>query len=424
MSGDTTNQNAILGQGETKTLGILSSLIEEFSRSLDLDQTMQRVVEVTKAMMSAEGVALFLLENDDTELVCRVCSTPKDITGIHISARKGIIGRSLRQEKVQLVADVSTDPDFVSGVDGVAGTHVQSIVCAPLTLGGKRFGALEAMNKTAYGDRFNEKDRNFLSTLANAASLAIHNAKLASQILDEERTRQELLLAREIQEAVLPDAQHGGHVIAGFNLPARSVSGDFYDYLEVSPGRFCFCLGDVSGKGVNAALMVARVSGLFRYLAKSKTSPAELLVAMNAELCETTTRGMFVTMVAGVYERKDKMIEMANAGHHPPLQLQTNNIVAYEQASPPLGILPDIEFEPYVLRLKDGALYIFTDGLTECWTGPQKPLGDDGVKALIYKHAAVPLPERLNLIVADATRWKMKTGGYLNDDITLLAIDG
>jgi len=128
-------------------------------------------------------------------------------------------------------------------------------------------------------------------------------------------------------------------------------------------------------------------------------------------------------MVAGVYERKDKMIEMANAGHHPPLQLQTNNIVAYEQASPPLGVLPDIEFEPYVLRLKDGALYIFTDGLTECWTGPQQPLGDDGVKALICKHAAVPLPERLNLIVADATRWKMKTGGYLNDDITLLAID-
>ena len=424
MSSDTPNQNPILGQGETKTLGILSSLIEEFSRSLDLDQTMQKVVEVTKAMMSAEGVALFLLENDDTELVCRVCSTPKDITGIRISARKGIIGRSLRQEKVQLVADASADPDFVSGVDGVAGTHVQSIVCAPLTLGGKSFGALEAMNKIGYGDRFNEKDSNFLSTLANAASLAIHNAKLVSQVLDEERTRQELLLAREIQEVVLPDARHGGHVIAGFNLPARSVSGDFYDYLEVAPGRFCFCLGDVSGKGVNAALMVARVSGLFRYLAKSKTSPAELLAAMNAELCETTTRGMFVTMVAGVYERKDKMIEMANAGHHPPLQMQADKIIAYAQASPPLGVLPEIDFEPYVLRLKEGALYIFTDGLTECWTDHQQPLGDDGVKALIRKHATVPLPERLNLIVKDATQWKMQSGGYLNDDITLLVIDG
>jgi len=424
MSGDSPNQNSILGQGETKTLGILSSLIEEFSRSLDLDQTMKRVVEVTKAMMSAEGVALFLLENDDSELVCRVCSTPTDITGIRISARKGIIGRSIRREKVQLVADASTDPDFVSGVDGVAGTHVQSIVCAPLTLGGKSFGVLEAMNKTSFGDRFNEKDSNFLSTLAHGASLAIHNAILASQVVDEERTRQELLLAREIQEAVFPDAQYGGHVIAGFNLPARSVSGDFYDYLEVSPGRFYFCLGDVSGKGVNAALMVARVSGLFHYLAKSKSSPAEILAAMNAELCETTTRGMFVTMVAGVYERKDNLVEMANAGHHPPLQIQANKIIAYEQASPPLGVLPEIDFEPYVLRLKDGALYIFTDGLTECWTGYQQALGDDGVQALIRKHATVPLPDRLNLIVEDATRWKKQTGGFLNDDITLLAIDG
>ncbi|MBI1422122.1 MAG: SpoIIE family protein phosphatase [Gammaproteobacteria bacterium] len=424
MTSDTPNQNPILGQGETKTLGILSSLFEEFSRSLDLDQTMQKVVEVTKAMMSAEGVALFLLENADTELVCRVCSTPTDITGMRISARQGIIGRSIRREKVQLVADASTDPDFVRGVDGMAGSQVRSIVCAPLTLGGKSFGALQAMNKTAYGERFDEKDQNFLSTLANAASLAIHNAKLVSQVLDEERTRQELSLAREIQEAVFPDARQGGHVIAGYNLSARSVSGDFYDYLEVSPGRFCFCLGDVSGKGVNAALMVARVSGLFRYLAKSKTSPAELLAAMNTELCETMTRGMFVTMVAGVYERKDKMIEMANAGHHPPLQMQANNIIAYEQASPPLGVLPDIAFEPYVLRLKDGALYIFTDGLTECWTDHQQPLGNDGVKALIRKHATVPLTERLKVIVEDATQWKMKTGGYLNDDITLLVIDG
>jgi len=424
MSGDTPNQKPILGQGETKTLGILSSLIEEFSRSLDLDQTMKKVVEVTKAMMSAEGVALFLLENDDTELVCRVCANPNDITGIRINARQGIIGRSIRQEKVQLVADASTDPDFVSGVDGVAGSHVQSIVCAPLTLGGKSFGALEAMNKIAYGDRFNEKDRNFLSTLAHAASLAIHNAKLASQVIDEERTRQEILLAREIQEAVFPDAQDNGHVIAGYNLPARSVSGDFYDYLEVAPGRFWFCLGDVSGKGVNAALMVARVSGLFRYLAKSKSSPAELLAALNAELYETMTRGMFVTMVAGIYEQKDRLIELANAGHHPPLQLLADKIISYEQASPPLGVVPEMDIEPYVLRLKDGALYIFTDGLTECWTGPQRPLEEEGVKTLIRKHAAVPLSERLKLIVQDATRWKMQTDSCLNDDITLLVIDG
>ena len=227
MSSDKPKQNSTLGGGETKTLGILSSLIAEFSSSLDLDQTMKHVVEVTTSMMSAEGVALFLLDNNDSELVCRVCSNPKDITGIRISANKGIIGRSLRQEKVQLIADASTDPDFFSGIDEEAGTHTQSILCAPLMLGDKKFGALEAMNKIAFGDRFTEKDRDFLSTLAHAASLAIHNANLANQVIDEERTRQELLLAREIQEAVFPDAQHSAHAIAGYNLPARSVSGDF-----------------------------------------------------------------------------------------------------------------------------------------------------------------------------------------------------
>jgi len=424
MSSDIPKQNPVLGHGETKTLGILSSLIEEFSLSLDLDQTMKHVVEVTKAMMSAEGVALFLLENDDTELVCHVCANPTDITGSRISARQGIIGRSLREEKVQLVADAATDPDFVGDINRLTDTPVQSVLSAPLMLGDRKFGALEAINKIAYGDRFNEKDRDFLSTLAHAASLAIHNANLASQVIDEERTRQELVLAREIQEAVFPNAKDNGHVIAGYNIPARSVSGDFYDYLEVAPGRFCFCLGDVAGKGVNAALLVSRVSGLFRYLAKNKTSPAELLSAMNDELCETMTRGMFVTMVAGVYDQNDKLVELANAGHQPPLQMQANNIMAHEQASQPLGILPGIDVEPYILRLKDSSLYIFTDGLTECWTNHQQPLQEEGVKALIRKHASVPLPDRLNFMVDDATRWKMKTDGCLNDDITLLVIDG
>lgn len=416
--------NSILGEGEANTLKVLSTLIAEFSRSLDLAQTMQHVVEVTKSMMNAEGVALFLLEKDDTELVCRVCCNQTDITGIRFSAEKGVIGRSIREGTVQLIADASTDPDFFSGVDKVAGTFTHSILSAPLMLGGKKFGALEAINKTGEEGKFNEKDRHFLSTLAYAASLAIHNANLASQLLDEERTRQELLLAREIQESILPDAQDNCWEIAGYNIPARSVSGDFYDYFEVAPGRFCFCLGDVSGKGVNASLLVARVSGLFRYLAKHTTSPSELLTALNDELCEIATRGMFVTMVAGYYDRNGKLLEMANAGHQPPLQMQANEIIALEQGSPPLAILPEMSFESYRVKLEDGAIYMFTDGLTECWTGNHKPLEEEGVKALIMKYTSVPLPDRLKTIVDDVTRWKMETGGYLHDDITLLVIDG
>src|SRR6185295_16982140 len=129
----------------------------------------------------------------------------------------------------------------------------------------------------------------------------ISNARLADQLVEQERIKRELELASEIQRSLLPQADETLPIF-GINRPIREVSGDFYDFFELPDGTVAFCLGDVSGKGMNAALLMAKTASLFRCLGKTIRDPARLLTILNREVQETASRGMFVTMIAGLYE--------------------------------------------------------------------------------------------------------------------------
>jgi len=414
-------------QPETDTsfeqLGLLIDVLQEFSSSLDIDATLQRVAHLVKQYLDAEGVSLFLLENEDRELVCQVCATTAmDITGVRLDVDKGIVGRTLRENKTQMVRDVSKDPDFLKDVDLDSGSVTRSILCAPLIQDGNRFGALEAINKNSESGLFDEQDRYLFTVLANTAAMAIHNSRMAEALVYQERTRRELELAREIQAALLP-ADCTDYSVYGVNIPARTVSGDFYDHFQLEDGRIVFSLGDVSGKGVNASLLMAKTTSIFRCLGKSIESLPEIMSVLNNELHSNSTRGMFVTMVAGIFDPQQKSLLMVNAGHQPPLLRKNDGqVVAQEIASPPLGILPDVTYEEYQLQLGDGDLYIFTDGLTECWLQREKQLGDAGVINVINRFSDISATDRLHEIIDYVTRWKREHTGYLFDDITMMLI--
>src|SRR5690606_38253973 len=182
------------------------------------------------------------------------------------------------------------------------------------------------------------------------------------------RERHELELAAEIQRDLLPQPSRRDFPVHGINIPARSVSGDFYDILRLPDGRIWFNVGDVSGKGMNAALLMAKTSSLFRCLAKSAEHPGQLLNAINSELCETNSRGMFVTMVGGLFDPATGIVHLTNAGHEPPLHFdfRTERFTPIPADGPPLGIAPGIAgpegFPVTEWNLAGGMLYIFTDG--------------------------------------------------------------
>jgi len=405
-------------------LELLAAIGQDFAASLDIDETLDKALRRIRQYLDAEAASLFMLEDDDRQLACRACDGPTDITGLKLPSDAGIVGRSVQENVCQMVRDVRRDPDFARAVDQDTGFTTRSILCAPMSVKERCVGAIELLNKHSGDGLFSEQDRHVLQALASSAALAVINARLTGALIEQEKVRRELELAADIQRNLLPRRGAAGLPIAGVNVPARGVSGDFYDFFERPDGRIYFCIGDVSGKGINASLLMAKTSSLFHCLGKSESGPGQLLGQINRELCETGTRGMFVTMIGGVLDPPSGRLSFANAGHEPPL-LRTGD-GAYRDfpaEAPPLGIaadvVPEAGYPVTEISLAGGMLAAFTDGVTEGRLPAGKALGVQGVKSLLEEHLALPPVERLAAIVDCLAR----PGTVLHDDITMLLIE-
>lgn len=412
-------------EGEVNNhLGLIAAMTREFIATRDADIMAKTGLERITTYVGAEASSLFLIDDAGKELVCSACFGPVDITGLRIPADAGIVGRSFKENSGQMVRDVTKDADFGAMVDEQTGFTTRSILCAPLSLGDACLGCIEIINKTGGSGLFNSDDLTLLETLAGAAALAIHNFRLTQQVVTQERERHELELAAQIQRQLLPPNGGPEFPVHGINMAARSVSGDFYDILPLSDGRIWFNVGDVSGKGMNAALLMAKTSSLFRCLAKGTDNPGRLFDAINNELCETGTHGLFVTMAGGLFDPATGKVSMANAGHEPPLLLDgfDESFTFFEAEAPPLGIMSGIAgpegYPTHEIELNGGTFYIFTDGLTEATTFGGGMLGIDGARALIRQHAEESPDLQLNSITG-AVRLP---GQSLRDDLTMLII--
>lgn len=235
----------------------------------------------------------------------------------------------------------------------------------------------------------------------------------------------ELDVAREIQKSLQPDID-GIDQVAAFNIPAYHLSGDFYDYFFKTDGTICFCLGDVSGKGTAAALLMAKAVSLFRCLCKVLDDISEIIELMNNELCETAVRGMFVTFVGGWLDPKTQKINIVNVGHLPPILVKENKILKIEASNPPLGVVPGVQHPAKNASILDSRLYLFTDGFTEgrLKKGDEKVLGTElGMKGFLRWLLASG-----NMALNEQMDWiKVQCDSQLapqSDDLTLMILSG
>ena len=166
---------------------------------------------------------------------------------------------------------------------------------------------------------------------------------------------------------------------------------------------------------------MAKASSLYRCLSKTIFSASELLNLLNKEICETAARGMFVTMLLGVYDSNKKELLMANAGHEPPLIYSKDGKFSnYTEAGPPLGIMPKIKYKETTIPFSESSMYVFTDGITEIKEPNGEMLGADGFQNYIKKYQSKPNSERLNIIIEDI----VKSGKIQKDDLTIVVVDG
>ncbi len=238
------------------------------------------------------------------------------------------------------------------------------------------------------------------------------------------RLRGEIELARVVQRSLLPAAPRDGSSEAhfsGLNAPARELSGDFYDHFPIAGGRSQFCLADVSGKGMDAALLMAKTSSLFHCLGKLVHDPGKLLGLVTAELAETSVRGMFVTLIAGIYDPEAGTVVLVNAGHPPAVLVDPRGkVTMVEAGAPPLGVVPGQSFEAETHSIEGHSLYLFSDGLIEAPDRSGGQLGYPGLVDALCALGSTPREERPARVLNRIG----ETHDLRTDDVTMLLLEG
>ena len=401
---------------EARALAFLADLSETLAVSLDLRETLREAVTRIANFMDAEAASLFLLDEDGGMLECRVCVGPIDITGLRIPLGQGVVGRAVAENRSQVVADAFSDSRVDRSNDSDTGFTTRSLLCAPLATAKGPIGALEVVNKRT-GGSFSADDAEILRLVAAPTSLAINNARMANELVQQARMKREFDLARRMQKSLLPKRRRDGFPLIGMNLPAHEISGDFYDYFDLPDGRIGFLIGDVSGKGLDAALLMVRVASLLRWVGKDALPPSEWLQRVNEELCQSNLDGRFVCALVGQCDRNAQHVDIAAAGFPPAMLYRRGEFTEFLSGGAPLGILADETFEGHSIDLTDASLYCFSDGVTDVRDAQRRTIGSEGVRELILRHAGASAEPRLRGMFSELKHLR------LVDDTTLLLIE-
>jgi sigma-B regulation protein RsbU (phosphoserine phosphatase) len=407
--------------GEAETLAFFADLSQALAVSLDLGQTLSETINRVAAFMQVEAASLFLLDTEGLDpatqvLECRICVGPVDITGTRLGVGQGVVGRAVAENKAQIVVDAANDARVWRAADDGTGFVTKSLVCAPLATAAGPIGALELINRRD-GAPFTAADAELLRLVAAPAALAINNARMARDLLEQQRLKREFDLARRLQKSLLPKRRRDNFPIVAVNRPAHEISGDFYDYFELADGRIGFVVGDISGKGLDAALLMVRAASLLRWAGKDGVAPAAWLARANDELCETTQDGRFVCAIVGYCDHAAQRVQFAGAGFPPVVVHRAGEFSDYLSGGPPLGILAGIVFDEVDIALEGGTLYAFSDGATDVRDDAGRPIGNAGMRELIARHVNASPDARLRGLLTDLKRLR------LVDDTTLLMIE-
>jgi len=411
----------------------LSSLIEVsiiISSTLDLEKLISLVMEKAQSVMNAEASSVMLINEQTGMLEWEVALGEKSEevkkSKIHLRLGEGIAGTVAQSGESLIVPDVSKDPRFFKKSDDATGFKTRSILAVPLKVQNRIIGVAEVINPLN-GKAFTEEDLDLFSTFSRQVALAIENARMHRQMIEKEKLEQQIASARIIQESFMPQAfptDVGGRFeVAARSIPAIHIGGDFYDFIEYDQDLLGLVIGDVSGKGVPAALYMARLVSDFRFYTRLTHDPATTLTKMNEVLVERGRRGMFVTLQYALLNLATSSVTLASGGHLPPLWVRERGARAEALAilgGVPLGIVEGMAFEQQEFSLQSGDLLVFfTDGVVEAKNRKGEQFGMERLREIARR--ALLSPQELVDAIVDSVA-EFSHGAPQHDDITVMVL--
>lgn len=403
--------------------GIVHQLALELIADRPMSELFDFILDRVVDAMHPSRAALALL-NEDGHSVQIVNMRPKGRDGRELAISRTLVGEVVRDRKVVAFTEDSGHA-ALAAAHSIVAQSIYSALCAPLVAGGAVLGVLYVDYQLARR-RITEDDAHLAAQIARVAAIKLESTRLRESAIEKSKLDETLKLAHAIQMRMLPQVPPrvpGARFdIAAAIRPAKQVGGDFYDFHETSDGKLYFCIGDVSGKGIPSALMMAVSRALFRSFTLAGRDPAAVMSAVNRQLCDETDDTMFVTAFCGVLDLASGSLRYANAGHNPPMIVRANGSVGPLTARPGLvlGYLPLFDYKEESEFLGPGdMIYLYTDGITEAARADGVFFSEERMKEVLGNHGgdAQRVAGAMLLAVDDFVR-----GAPQSDDLTLLCI--
>lgn len=411
-----------------KSLDIYRGLVEVsalINSITEYDELLRAILDVARRVIRAEAASLFILDEktDELELVIASYADGEFVQPqIRVARGQGIAGWVFEHGESLLIPDAYDDPRFFRDADKATGFRTRSILCAPLKRGDKLTGVLQVLNARDK-DSFEPEDLDGFCAYANLIATAIEKLRAIERIREQERVERDVAIASEIQRELLSQAVPDdvpGTIFATYNKAATEVGGDFYLVFPRGPGEVYFAIGDVSGKGIPASLLMAQTLSALKFVLTMTTSPANALGTLNNTLSDHVVRGMFVTLLVGRMTRDAQRIELASAGHcHPWLVRKSGEAMEITtEGALPIGVLPQVSYRQAKIQIEEGDyLVCYTDGLSESRDPQTDVFFDELLGSHLARKFASPQDVVDHLVTVEREHRKDTAA---RDDLTLL----
>src|SRR5215207_1523835 len=410
-------------------LRMLLDISKKISRSLDLQEVLNQVMDTLDSLIPYDAAGIFVLECIDPELLpegeepCEFKSEAvrgydiDELSDLHLKLGEGFIGSVAVSGTPMISHDVRKDPVYINARD-----RTRSEMVAPIISNDEVIGVfdLESDELNAYSN----DDMDVLMLLASQVAIIIEKVMLHEQLIEKQRLQGQLEVARQVQLELLPpqDPELPGYDISAYNFPTEEVSGDYYDWVKTFDDEIGIVIADVSGKGVPAAILMAFLRSSLRAATHIGYATNISLAKVNYLLWESIERNQFVTAFHAILDASNRTLSYSNAGHNPPLLINAKGEASFiEYGEQPLGMFPGTRYHQYHLLLEPGDIMVlYTDGVTEASNPDGVEFGRDRLVQAVKENYDRPARELIASLEMAVLEWTANRGA--NDDVTFFVI--
>ena len=404
---------------QAQTLTVLNEISAELTSILELDPLLARIGQLLRRLIDYQMFTIMLLDEKGETLITRYAwrfgYAHAPLRRIPITS--GLVGAAVREWRPINVPDVRKDPRYLP-----MNPETRSELIVPLFHKGRIIGVLD-LEHTRVGF-FNEEHERTLTTMAAQTAISIENARLYQKVSRQEKQlERDIAMAREVQLRLLPTAPpelpHAD--VAVRFLPARTIGGDLYDFVDYNPSQSAIVLGDVSGKAAPAALFAALVSGIMRSAAIHRPGPAEMLRLLNDALQERKLESQYVTMLFALWNDESRTLQVANSGAVQPICCRGGQPFTVKAEGFPLGLFPDVSYDEINLATQPGDAIVFvSDGILDAENTHGEMYGQERLSRLLCANRDESANHIADAILADVSRFQ--DGKDRFDDETIIVL--